>query len=543
MVDLRPDHLAIVRAILHAEASTMEVWAFGSRARWTARDSSDLDIVLVTEKPLSLRRINKIRRAFEESYLPFKVDVVDLSRVSQEFRSIIAEQRVILQTPGGRVASDQLSDWQTLPLEECVETIIDYRGKTPRKVSSGIPLITAKIVKNGRIDRPQEFIAPEDYDTWMRRGIPRSGDVILTMEAPLGEVAQLDDRKIALAQRVVALRGKTGLLDNGFLRFLFQSDLVQDQLKSRATGTTVLGVRQSELRKINLILPPLEEQRGIARILSTLDDKIELNRRMNETLEGMARAIFKSWFVDFLPVRAKLALSSDEGAAGQQPPGLAPHIADLFPDEFVESELGEIPKGWEIKSLDEIADYLNGLACQKYPPEEGEESLPVVKIRELRQGITANTDHATINVPDEYIVEDGDVLFSWSGSLLIDIWTHGRVVLNQHLFKVTSNTYPKWFFYYWTDHHLSEFQRIAAYKATTMGHIKRHHLSDAKVCVPNNEVMQIADDQISPLFNRRIQSQLESRTLAALRDTLLPKLISGELRVPDAERFCIEVGL
>jgi type I restriction enzyme S subunit len=172
------------------------------------------------------------------------------------------------------------------------------------------------------------------------------------------------------------------------------------------------------------------------------------------------------------------------------------------------------------------------LACQKYPPEEGVEALPVIKIRELRQGFSENTDYATADVPDEYIVEDGDVLFSWSGSLVVGVWTYGKGLLNQHLFKVTSDLYPKWFAYYWVDYHLNEFQRIAADKATTMGHIKRHHLSDAKTFVPDDTIMRIADEQIAPLFNRRIQTYLESRTLAALRDTLLPKLLSGELRVP-----------
>ena len=193
-------------------------------------------------------------------------------------------------------------------LENAMAAIIDYRGKTPRKASSGIPLITAKVVKGGRIKTPTEFIAKADYSSWMRRGIPRSGDVVVTTEAPLGEVAQLTDQCVALAQRLILLRGKSGILDNRFLKFLMQSDDVQDQLRARATGTTVLGIKQKELREIELALPPLPEQRAIAHILGTLDDKIELNRRMNETLEAMARALFKSWFVDFDPVRAKAAL-------------------------------------------------------------------------------------------------------------------------------------------------------------------------------------------------------------------------------------------
>src|ERR1035437_1435839 len=202
MVDLRPDQFATVRAILSAEVPECEVWAFGSRAKWTAKDSSDLDLALVASERLPLSKLGRLREAFKDSYLPVKVDVVDIHRVSDEFRKIIESQKVVLQKPSIAAAGQtDRAKWQTLPLEQCLETLIDYRGKTPTKVSSGIPLITARVVKNGRIETPDECIAEEDYEGWMRRGFPQAGDVLLTMEAPLGEVAQLDDRKVALAQR------------------------------------------------------------------------------------------------------------------------------------------------------------------------------------------------------------------------------------------------------------------------------------------------------------------------------------------------------
>jgi type I restriction enzyme S subunit len=216
-------------------------------------------------------------------------------------------------------------------------------------VSSGVPLITAKVVKGGRIESPDEFIAEEDYADWMRRGLPQRGDVLVTTEAPLGEVAQLGGERVALAQRLICLRGKLGFLDNNFLKFLMQSEPVQAQLHSRASGTTVLGIKQSELRKIVLTFPAIDEQRAIAHILGTLDNKIELNRQMNETLEAMARALFKSWFVDFDPVRAK--------AEGRDP-GLPKPLADLFPARLVDSELGEIPEGWEVRRFATVVEQL-----------------------------------------------------------------------------------------------------------------------------------------------------------------------------------------
>ena len=233
--------------------------------------------------------------------------------------------------------------WKILPLEECMDSIIDYRGKTPKKTSFGIPLITAKIVKDGRINDIQEYIASQDYDSWMCRGMPQVGDILMTTEAPLGEIAQLDKKKVALAQRLITLRGKKNFLDNNYLKFLMLSDFIQSQLYSRATGTSVVGIKQSELRKIELIIPPLSEQKAIAHILGTLDDKIELNQRMNKTLEAIARAIFKSWFIDFDPVRAKME--------GRQPEGMSKEVADLFCDSFVESQLGMIPKGWKVGTV------------------------------------------------------------------------------------------------------------------------------------------------------------------------------------------------
>jgi type I restriction enzyme S subunit len=275
-----------------------------------------------------------------------------------------------------------------------------------------------------------------------------------------------------------------------------------------------------------LPLPPLPAQRAIAHILGTLDDKIELNRRMNETLEAMARALFKSWFVDFDPVRAE-----QEGCD----PGLPTPLADPFPARFVGSELGEIPEGWEVKSLDEIAQFLNGLALQKYPVAGGP-SLPVIKIAQLRAGNTDGADRASAKLEPDYIVHDGDILFSWSGSLECVLWAGGPGALNQHLFRVTSSKYPKWLCYLGIHHHLDDFRHIAAGKATTMGHIQRHHLSEARLPIPSAELVQAMNTIMEPIVESSWRREVQSHTLATLRDTLLPNLISGELRVPDAER-------
>lgn len=270
-----------------------------------------------------------------------------------------------------------------------------------------------------------------------------------------------------------------------------------------------------------------KEQHAIADILSTLDDKIELNKKISETLDAMARALFKSWFVDFDPVHAK--------AEGRDT-GLPDHIAAFFPNSFEDSSRGEIPKGWTVAGLDEIGTFLNGLALQKYPAGEGG-SLPAIKIAQLRSGTTEGADRVSIDIPPAYRVNDGDVLFSWSGSLECVVWTSGPGALNQHLFKVTSQQYPKWFYLGWIRHHLPGFKAIAAAKATTMGHIQRHHLREALVVIPPGTFVEDVSAIFGDFLTFSINVMLQCRTLSTLRDSLLPKLLSGELRVGNAEVF------
>ncbi len=236
---------------------------------------------------------------------------------------------------------------------------------------------------------------------------------------------------------------------------------------------------------------------------------------MNKTLEEMAQALFKRWFVDF-------EFPNENGEPYKSSGG-----------EMVESELGMIPKGWEVKSLDEIADFLNGLAMQKFRPKEDDKDyLPVLKIKELKQGTTSNdSDRCSCNIDSKYIINDGDIIFAWSGSLDVRIWCGGKAGLNQHLFKVTSKDYPKWFYYLWVKMYLDDFIRIAADRATTMGHIKRANLSEAKVLVPNKEILKFMGDKLEYLINANIEKNIEVKSLKELRDTLLPKLMSGEIYV------------
>jgi len=202
-----------------------------------------------------------------------------------------------------------MSNWKEYLLEDVIDKFIDYRGKTPKKTKSGIPLITAKIVKNGRILEPNEFIALEDYDSWMTRGLPEVDDIVLTTEAPLGEIALIKNKNVALAQRIITLRGKKQFVFNPFLKYYFQSRNGQYELQSRASGTTVFGIKAEVLRKVHIFLPHIAEQRAIASILSSLDDKIDLLQRQNKTLEAMTGALFRQWFVEEAEDEWKIKIS------------------------------------------------------------------------------------------------------------------------------------------------------------------------------------------------------------------------------------------
>ena len=320
-------------------------------------------------------------------------------------------------------------------------------------------------------------------------------------------------------QHVAILRSNPKRLNNSFLRYVLISPGIQKELLSLArSGGTRNALTKRDLASFQIQIPrDVETQAKVASILSTLDDRIELNRRMCETLEAIAQALFKSWFIDFDPVRAKME---------DRDTGLPDHIADLFPDRLVDSTLGPIPCGWQAKPLSALAQFLNGLAMQKYPP-VGEGRLPVLKIAQLRAGHMARADFVRDDIDDKYVVVAGDIVFSWSGSLECMYWTGGPAALNQHLFRVLPRQHPPWLCYSAILHHLTRFREVAADKATTMGHIQRRHLDEALLAVPSADALESLDMLMAPLMQRTVQLNLISRNLAGFRDTMLMHLMTG----------------
>lgn len=389
---------------------------------------------------------------------------------------------------------------------------------------AGVPMINSQDVMDGSVSPHIDFRVARALHERFRRSTIKGGEILLTLVgANFGRVAIAPASCAGFnCSRAV---GIVPVLENpAFVMLCLRSPVTRRFLNNWANTTAQPTFNLKEVANLPIPIPPIEERHSIAQILLSIDDKIELNKRMNETLEAMARAMFKSWFVDFDPVRAKMA--------GRAPAGMDAATAALFPSQFADEQ----PQGWTSVPLDEAGDFLNGLALQRYPAGPDEPSIPVIKIAEVRAGTSDGADRASLTVPSSHRIDDGDLIFSWSGSLLVRLWAGGPGALNQHLFKVTSSAYPRWFVHGWLRHHLPAFQAIAAAKATTMGHIQRHHLTGAAVVVPTPEILDRASDLMAPLEELALKNDIESRTLRGMRDLLLPKLLSGELRVRDAER-------
>lgn len=320
-----------------------------------------------------------------------------------------------------------------------------------------------------------------------------AGDVLVSNIRPYFKKIWFAEYDGGCSNDVLVFRAKDGV-SKRFLYYVLADDTFFDYSMATSKGTKMPRGDKAAIMKYEVPDFTYEEQEIIAGILEVLDRKIHLNTDINDNLLQQAQSIFTQEFLS----------------------------------------LDGVPDGWQESSLLGIADYLNGLAMQKYRPKDDEQGLPVLKIKELRQGsCDSNSELCSPSIKPEYIVHDGDVIFSWSGSLLVDLWCGGTCGLNQHLFKVTSSTYDKWFYYAWTNHHLQKFAAIAADMATTMGHIKREELSKAEVLIPSQSDYDRIGGLLSPLYELVIANRIENRKLASLRDELLPQLMSGQLDVSE----------
>lgn len=425
-------------------------------------------------------------------------------------------------------------EWQEVALEKVADEItVGYVGTMASEyVETGIPFLRSLNIEPFRVnDQDIRYITPE-FHAQLRKSSLRPGDVVIVRTGKPGATAVVPDwlEEANCSDLVIVRVGKN--LDSRYLAY-YVNGLAQHHIRAHLVGAVQQHFNVASARSLKLLLPSLSEQQAIVAVLGSLDDKIELNRRMNQTLEEIAQAIFKSWFVDFVPVRTK--------AAGEQPSGLAPHIADLFPDEFEESEMGEIPTGWDVASVDSLAN----INQQSLGKTDSLDVIDYIEINKVSRGdISEIIRYERGSEPSRARrrLRHGDTVLS---TVRPDRGAHflclnpAETLIASTGFAVLSPKDGSWAFLYsaltlpQVGETLARLADGAAYPA-----VRSSVVGNLAVVTPENQQLLHVFERIAePLYEKADGNRNQSLTLAALRDTLLPKLISGELRVPDAERI------
>ena len=399
-----------------------------------------------------------------------------------------------------------MKEWKIYKIADIVDEIsmgpFGSNIKVENFISEGIPVLNGSNLQGYRLNEDSFNYVSEEKANSLGKANAYRGDVVITHRGTLGQIIYIPNdskyERYVISQSQFRLKLKKEIVRPDFLVYYFHTAIGQHKILMNASqvGVPALARPTSTFREVTLPIPPMDFQNKIMDILLSIDEKLTINKQINDNLELQAQNIFNHYFIDN-PI-----------------------------------ELGSYSEG----VLTDIAVYLNGLAMQKFRPEGSDFGLPVLKIKELGQrSCDNNSDRCSSLIKEEYIVNDGDVIFSWSGTLLVDLWCGGKCGLNQHLFKVTSDTYPKWFYYFWTKHHLDNFIRVAKDKAVTMGHIKRTELEKANIIVPTQDKLSEINRIMSPIITKIINHRVEMRKLAQLRDSLLPQLMSGELKINEID--------
>ena len=312
---------------------------------------------------------------------------------------------------------------------------------------------------------------------------------------------------------VLTFKIKEGF-DTNFVYYSLHRDDFFEHMMNGSKGTKMPRGDKNQILDFTIPDFDIDNQKQIAKVLSNLDNKIELNNKINTDLEAMAKFIYYYWFVqyDFPDINGKPYKSSGRKM--------------VYNNELKR----EVPEEWEIGTLLEIADFQNGLACQKYRP-ISKDFLRVIKIKDMKEGFSAKTEKVRADVPDKIKIFNGDILFSWSASLEVIQWSGGEGALNQHIFKVTSEKYPKSYYYFELLNYLQHFKMMADLRKTTMGHITQEHLKQSRIVIPPKKIINQLDGVINPILKKVNKNKIENQKLAELRDWLLPMLMNGQVKV------------
>ena len=417
-----------------------------------------------------------------------------------------------------------MSEWKRYKLGELLSIKHGWAFKSENYVKDGkTALVTLR-----NISEDSRFVFDVNKTTYYGGEYPEEynlneGDLIIPLTEQvvglLGNsafVPNFGDIKFVLNQRVGKVQEKYEKIDKIFLKYLLSTTTVRTQMEYRASGTKQRNISPKDIYDIEVYIPELVIQKYIGRILYNLDKKIQINNQINQELEAMAKTLYDYWFVQFdFPDQNGKPYKSSGGKM-------------VYNQELKR----QIPEGWGVDSLWNIANFYNGLAMQKYRPDTNEDDyLPVIKIREMMNGFSKDTEKARLDIPIEAVVERGDILFSWSATLEVIIWGKERGALNQHIFKVTSDTYPKSFIYFELKSYLKVFKAIAELRKTTMGHITQDHLKQAKIVVPPIEIISKLDAKLQPIMLKQQILENQNQELTQLRDWLLPMLMNGQVKV------------
>ena len=514
-IDITTEQSKIVLGLLERHLPNTTAWVYGSRAKWTSRPQSDLDVV-VFATPKQNGRVSDLRQAFEESNLPFRVDLFVWDAVPEQFRGHIKQDHVVLIEREERSVT---GEWSRNSFDQIlIESVRNGVYKKKEFHGRGVKIVNmGELFAHSRL-RAVPMRRVEISESEAERFLIAKGDLLFARRSLVAEgagkcCAVLEvDEPTTFESSIIRARPDKTKADFLYLYYFFNSLSGLHQLDTIRRQVAVAGITGGDLANLEIPVPPLPEQRAIAHILGTLDDKIELNRRMNETLEAMARALFKSWFVDFDPVRAKM-----EG----RDHGLPKHIADLFPDRFVDSELGEIPEGWAVKALGDLFELAYGKALKANSRHRG--NVPVYG------------SNGKVGWHDKKLVQGPGIVVGRKGNPGVVTWVATDFFPIDTTFYVVpkdSNLNLYFLFYALKGQDLPS---IAA--DSVVPGLNRHLACMNKQVMPAGQIVEHFDGYIGPIFDRSYRLEAESHTLAALRDALLPKLISGELRVKDAGMF------
>ena len=529
MIDLNPNHLEMVERILAEHVPECEVRAFGSRATWTAKDYSDLDLAVVGEGPIDWGTLGRLKEAFEDSALPMRVDVLDWHSISENFRRHIQHDYVVVQDSANRpLAGERREVPFSLLLSEPVRNGVykkkEFHGRGVKIVNMG------ELFANRRLC-DVDMRRVELSESERKRFSVQAGDLLFARRSLVAEgagkcsvVLEINE-PTAFESSIIRARPDPAAADSLFLYYYFNSPIGLHALDTIRRQVAVAGITGTDLAQLPVEVPSLPAQRAIAHVLGTLDDKIELNRRMNETLEEMTRALFKSWFVDFDPVRAKM---DGRWQRGESLPSLPADLYDLFPDRLTGSELGAIPEGWEVKLLGSVAEQCrDGVKPEHIDPDTpyiGLEHMPKRRISLGDWGVAGGL------ASGKFRFKRGDILF---GKLRPYFHKVGVAALDGVCSTDIVVISPKWgtWFGFVLGHVCSSgFVDYvdAASTGTKMPRTKWADMARYKVVLPDMAVASAFTVLIQPSLDTILSGIHESRSLGKIRDSLLSNLVSSD---------------